>query len=182
MSTIEQYQAFAKGTAIYPEAGSGSINELMYLSLGLVGEAGEVANKVKKLYRDGDSSEKREAIGAELGDVFWYIARLYDATGCSIGEVEGYESKQPLNRVMRIAIELSMYAGLAAGEIMDTGICEDKLSTKKRIQDNLNDVLLQWLFLCEGLGLDTKKVITSNMEKLSGRKVRGTLGGSGDAR
>lgn len=52
---------------------------VLYTTLGLVGEAGEVAEKVKKLYRDDGgtiSEERRELLKKELGDVLWYIAQL----------------------------------------------------------------------------------------------------------
>jgi len=77
--TINEYMNFCRTTAIYPLANSGDVQELMYLALGLAGEAGEVANKVKKLYRDGDALHKRSAIAGEVGDVLWYLVRIIDA-------------------------------------------------------------------------------------------------------
>ena len=79
--SLNEYLDFTNGTAIYPEAGSGSNLELYYLSLGLVSEAGEVAGKVKKLIRDGKYDPA--GIVKELGDVFWYAVRLVDAVGYS---------------------------------------------------------------------------------------------------
>ena len=79
--TLDEYRDFARTTAIYPESLTGQVPELMYLSLGLAGEAGEVANNVKKLYRDGDDQARRDKLAAELGDVFWYLVRLTDALG-----------------------------------------------------------------------------------------------------
>ena len=67
--TLEDYQDFCKTTAIYP-----ANTKLMYPALGLAGEAGEVANKVKKILRDGNFN--REAIADEVGDCLWYIAAL----------------------------------------------------------------------------------------------------------
>lgn len=74
---LNDYQKQTLTTAIYKEAGTGSVQELSYLSLGLVNEAGEVAGKVKKLIRDGVFDEK--AFADELGDVFWYLVRCCDA-------------------------------------------------------------------------------------------------------
>ena len=68
------YQTAAAQTAIYPPA-----FRVVYPLLGLLGEAGEVANKVKKVFRDenGDmSDEKRRELSKELGDVLWYLAAL----------------------------------------------------------------------------------------------------------
>ena len=50
---INDYSLEAHEFAAYPEAGTGSVHEGMYLALGLVGEAGECSEKIKKLYRDG---------------------------------------------------------------------------------------------------------------------------------
>ena len=61
------YQRVAKTTAIYPRE-----HAIIYPTLGLTGEAGEVANKVKKLIRDGYENNKdyREALSKEIGDCF----------------------------------------------------------------------------------------------------------------
>ena len=80
---LNEYSNFARDTAVYPDKLTCSVNELMYLALGLAGEAGEVANKVKKLYRDSDSVEAREKIVGELGDVLWYWVRLCDSLACN---------------------------------------------------------------------------------------------------
>jgi NTP pyrophosphatase (non-canonical NTP hydrolase) len=71
---FSEYQDRAASTAIYPSRG----NNLAYVTLGLVGEAGEIANKVKKIWRDHGgviTSEMRYDIACELGDVLWYISQ-----------------------------------------------------------------------------------------------------------
>lgn len=82
--TFTDYQAISGDTAIYP--GKGTLFGLMYTGLGL-GETGEVQGKIKKLYRDGDSPDKREAIKAELGDVLWYLAQTATELGFDLGEI-----------------------------------------------------------------------------------------------
>lgn len=71
-------------------------NKLIYLTLGINGEAGEIAEKVKKLIRDcGDGSgnvpeiteEKREELKKELGDVLWYLAGIATALDLSLEDV-----------------------------------------------------------------------------------------------
>lgn len=64
------YQAEAQKTAIYPIESA-----VYYLTLGLCGEVGEVAEKVKKNIRDGKIIEYDD-IRKELGDVLWYLANL----------------------------------------------------------------------------------------------------------
>ena len=65
-----EYQREAHKTAIYPKD-----KALEYLVLGLVGEAGELANKIKKTIRDGTELGIEDAAG-ELGDVLWYLSEL----------------------------------------------------------------------------------------------------------
>ena len=79
------YQKWSLSVAIYPGAGTGNDSELSYLALGLNGEAGEVADKIKKHLRDG----KLDIGGIiyELGDVCWYVARLADSLGYSLEDI-----------------------------------------------------------------------------------------------
>jgi NTP pyrophosphatase (non-canonical NTP hydrolase) len=72
---FKEYQEKAATTAIYPNRGK----NLIYPVLGLCGESGEVAEKVKKLIRDKNSEIDQEfldAIEKEIGDVMWYIAAV----------------------------------------------------------------------------------------------------------
>ena len=83
--TIKEYSDRAIKTAIYPEE-----RAVIYPTLGLVGEAGEVAEKVKKTIRDydGDIDEERRVLMAkELGDVLWYLNALSRDLGFSLEEV-----------------------------------------------------------------------------------------------
>jgi len=80
--TAALYQQKACSTAIFPKE-----TALAYLTLGLAGEAGEIANKAKKLIRDGDNPAKRAEITKELGDVCWYIAVLAQELGVNLGRV-----------------------------------------------------------------------------------------------
>lgn len=75
--TLNQYQEAALVTAIYPAATP--VDGIMYTTLGLVGEAGEIANKVKKILRDDRgmlTPDRRNDLQSELGDVLWYVASL----------------------------------------------------------------------------------------------------------
>lgn len=72
---FKNYQRVSKLTAIYPDRGKNFI----YPTLGLVGEAGEVAEKIKKVIRDNKnilSPEVRATVAKELGDVLWYVAQV----------------------------------------------------------------------------------------------------------
>lgn len=79
---IDEYQQRANETAIYP--GKGEVMGLAYTVLGLTGEAGEVANKVKKVLRDSGgkmTDEMRTKIREELGGVYWYLAQTATELG-----------------------------------------------------------------------------------------------------
>ena len=77
--TFDEYQEVARSTAMYPED-----VKVVYPTLGLCGEAGEVAEKIKKHMRDGRSLV---GVGLELGDVLWYISALADDLGITLEEI-----------------------------------------------------------------------------------------------
>lgn len=94
--TFDKYQAFTNTTAVFPGAGGTSLAAVSYCALGLAGEAGEIANKVKKLLRDGDCPEKRAAIVHEVGDVLWYIPELLRALGNYRLQLTAWENVEKL--------------------------------------------------------------------------------------
>ena len=74
---FSNYQNQAKRTAVYPSPKS--IVGLMYVALGLNGEAGEIANDIKKTVRDDSgilTPERHAQLIDELGDVLWYVAMM----------------------------------------------------------------------------------------------------------
>ena len=83
---FEAYQLKARETALYPNFGS----NIIYPTLGLVGEAGEVAEKVKKVLRDKEGifdESSKESIKKELGDVLWYISNLCSEFNFSLDDI-----------------------------------------------------------------------------------------------
>ena len=83
---LDKYHTEARKTALYPNLGS----NIIYPTLGLVGEAGEVAEKVKKVLRDKDGifdENSKQEIKKELGDVLWYIANLCSEFKFSLNDV-----------------------------------------------------------------------------------------------
>ena len=83
--TFNEYQQAARGTAIYPQD-----MKVVYPTIGLAGETGEVAEKVKKTIRDKagsfDADTTRE-LAKELGDVLWYIAAIAGDLGLDLDDV-----------------------------------------------------------------------------------------------
>jgi len=86
--TLREYQEWTRATAVYH--GRGHAAGLHYTVLGLVGEAGELAQKVKKRLRDagGDltAPDFRRDMMLELGDCLWYVARLAEELGYGLDE------------------------------------------------------------------------------------------------
>jgi NTP pyrophosphatase (non-canonical NTP hydrolase) len=97
---FNDYQTKSRATAKYPVIGHGVI----YPTLGLVNESGEVAGKIKKVFRDKDgeiSEETREALKAELGDVLWYISQVATELDLSLDEIAESNIAKLLDRLER---------------------------------------------------------------------------------
>jgi len=97
---FEEYQKQSRKTAIYPNKG----NNFIYPVLGLVGESGEVAEKIKKVIRDYDgifNEKQRQEIKKELGDVLWYIAQIATELGLSLNEIARFNIKKLESRKKR---------------------------------------------------------------------------------
>lgn len=97
---FNQYQKESRKTAIYPKKGKNFI----YPTLGLVGESGEVAEKIKKILRDDNglvSKEKKKEIEKELGDVLWYLAQVATELNLSLESVARENLKKLKSRKKR---------------------------------------------------------------------------------
>ncbi len=98
--TFSEYQSRSAATAVYPGIGK----NLAYPTLGLAGESGEVAEKVKKVIRDqgGEvTDETRKALRKELGDVLWYVAALCRELEIDLGDVARENLEKLLSRKER---------------------------------------------------------------------------------
>ena len=96
VSDLDMYQKVALTTAIYPRE-----QAIIYPTLGLTGEAGEVANKVKKIIRDGSDSKDEKLVSeikAEIGDCLWYISVLADDIGCKLSDIANANLLKLANR------------------------------------------------------------------------------------
>jgi NTP pyrophosphatase (non-canonical NTP hydrolase) len=94
------YQSKSRKTARYPAIGHGVI----YPTLGLTNEAGEVAGKIKKIFRDKGGiigAEERAALKGELGDVLWYLAQVCTELEISLDEVAEANIEKLYSRLER---------------------------------------------------------------------------------
>lgn len=186
---FEEYAARARATAVYPEVYG---RKDVYPMLGLIGETGELAEKVKKSLRDGWSlAMTQNAVAAEAGDVLWYIAAVafeygivwapaeatfaeYDA---SIGEyLQGGGALlaiQLSSDVARLAMPLERE--LMTGELQDA-------PRKEYREVVLKEVLRTLTRLCHAYNVTLAAAAEKNLAKLDDRAKRGALHGSGDNR
>lgn len=84
--TFDEYQEVSKKTAVYDQGQQ----VLYYLGLGVTGEAGEIAEKLKKLMRNHKgqmSEEMRQDLKKEMGDVLWYLSQLSFELGFKFSDV-----------------------------------------------------------------------------------------------
>ena len=96
VSDLDMYQKVAKTTAIYPRE-----QAIIYPTLGLTGEAGEVANKIKKIIRDGSDSKDEKLVSeikSEIGDCLWYIAILANDFDIKLSDIASTNLEKLANR------------------------------------------------------------------------------------
>ncbi len=94
------YQTKSRKTAKYPVIG----HAVIYPTLGLANEAGEVAGKIKKVFRDKGGvigETEREALMSELGDVLWYLAQTCTELELSLDEVAEHNIEKLYSRLER---------------------------------------------------------------------------------
>lgn len=206
MDSFAAYAAATRSTAFYPGAegnGKHSLLALSYLGLGLAGESGEVADKVKKVIRDSNSDidfDRREGILMEVGDVLWYATRICDHLGVSVSSVvcsDHLDSFDAYQDQVNIAVAQFTHPYLA-GSVSELAYLSLLLTAKSgavsdRISESviggemvdvrlLEPVLHTLTRIVTNLGGTLSDVATRNVTKLEGRQSRGVLHGSGDKR
>lgn len=177
-----KYQAEALTTAIYPLE-----RELDYTILGLCSEVAEVAEL--GITDNGLSAfEWYVQMKSELGDVAWYVAAVADALKVPLQEVADLSSSNiaGLHESRDAMLGMVSSAGYMAGLLKkairdDAGQVSDERKYALRVE--LNRILQLLGVLAESLdGVSLAGVLQDNLNKLSDRKQRGVLGGSGNVR
>jgi NTP pyrophosphatase (non-canonical NTP hydrolase) len=182
---VKDYLAFTDTTAIYPGAGTSNNGEVAYLTLGLVGESLEFLDKVHGPGADQDVYLQL----LELGDVAWYLMRLTPMWGISHELTDqtisvNYELSGNVRdlKLHHAATALAVHTGKLA-ERSKKLLRGDDLSTKvEAIAHEVLTVVSLWTYVCRALGVTPSEALVSNVKKLSDRKERGVLKGSGDTR
>lgn len=95
---LNEYQKLAEKAAFYEK------DDVVYLALGITGEAGEVADHVKKMLRDDDgelSEGRRVILVKELGDILWYVSKMAGRLGVTLEQVAVCNIEKIEDRVQR---------------------------------------------------------------------------------
>ena len=102
---FDEYQQGTNDTAEYPDAGTGSDTALNYVIVAAAGEAGEIANKWKKVLRgDRTSTEARDSILGEVRGALWYITRICTEYGTTVAAQADQNIAELYNRKSRNVI------------------------------------------------------------------------------
>lgn len=97
---FNEYQKETRKTAVYPGLG----NNFSFPMIGLAGETGEVAEKIKKIIRDKNGivdEEARREVEKELGDVLWYLAQLATELDIALEDVVACNLEKIVSRKER---------------------------------------------------------------------------------
>lgn len=179
---LDTYQGVINDFARYP-----AVHAKRYCALGLFGEAGEIGNQVKKIWRDDDgvlTEDRKAKLRDELGDVLWYAVRFAHEHEIVVGTltlelgagVEELGLKPPTD----IFSATENLAVLAATAIISNLLDDDR---REDFHSDFATALLSTIAdVADILDTNLEDLAQANVDKLTGRVERGTLGGSGDGR
>jgi hypothetical protein len=191
-----EYIVFTRTTAIYPKE-----DEVTYLILGICSELGELEEANERI-EDKITSVRELDQGTynlllkELGDVCWYFARLVDACKLDMNVyVTSYYNNvlAPLSplaiansskkvSLVKLAPAISRLADLAKKNIRDYKGDKDVLLNNPKLDIVMQDIFNQLMVELQKLSETANTILKLNKDKLSSRKDRGVIGGSGDER
>lgn len=186
-----EYQKTARSTAIYLDAGN---NKMIYPALGIIGECGEVADKIKKLIRDANwemKPDRMTAIVKELGDCCWYLANICCDTGLDLSmmyEMRGASVTQLVRGLTlpQLIFHMNRHASSLA-EFLECWYYQYDCNLRESYRFIELPKHLSHIITCiEEIGrrydFTLEDIYTANIEKLLSRKERGILTGDGDNR
>lgn len=185
LTTFDEYELFTDSVAIYPNSNS----DLEYPMLGLNGEAGEVADKLKKVIRGDYKLEgKKVDIVLELGDVFYYFTRICKTLNVKVKSTAFFKETfhEYTSYIHETCFKLKglSYAcaklNYFAAKIGDL-IVEEEINCIA-MKNSLFDFLYYFTWCCLLLGVSLKEVINCNVSKLTHRYETDKVKGSGDHR
>jgi len=204
MIDLNKYQNLAAETAFYPGRNSNlpcnaNHGELLkctpipfpgyvYTVLGLMGEVGEMSSAISDFYNACSIPEEeyKDAVSKarlnlekEMGDVFWYLSQFCMELGIPFSQI--HIEKTYYSGSLRITEIFGEICELTKKAIRDNG---GKITptTKEKILNNLRHIFDHLMFVAKNTEIFIDTVLEKNIEKLSSRRERNALGGSGDNR
>ena len=178
---LNKYQSGAVSTAIYP-------GKLVYPTLGLCGEVGELIAYVRMEHDQCDSGNELDNIRKELGDVLWYVANIAEDMDTRLSEIMGRENFQEYSGPWDfddVISELPVHAGVVAESVKKAIRDDDGAVSYTRGKNILTALrfLVIWLErLCSNYEITLEECAQLNLDKLRSRAERGVLKGDGDNR
>ncbi len=202
---LTEYQEKARSTAIYLDIEN---SQMIYPALGIIGECGEVAEKVKKLIRDDVNnltSDRKLAIAKELGDCCWYLANICCDVDLELNmmyEMRGYST---IHKIHKLTLpQLVFYMNRHANSIAELlefwyyynkrSLCtdgENAFSTNhkslvaldiQRICPHVSHIVACIEEIAKRCDFTLEEIYVANIKKLLDRKERNVLKGEGDNR
>ena len=162
--TFNKYQRKARETAVYPEEHAES-----YTVLGLLGEAGEIAQLAKRRLRDGLVLD-RERLASEVGDCLWYFAMYLFERGCPMPENNYYMSSDFTDADFPRDVE-TLFFWIA--EMLKSAEGLEEECAQEGVLAALNTLARHTPHTLEAIA-------QANLDKLADRAARGVLRGEGD--
>lgn len=178
VKSFKEYSDAALTTRIYPNVG----NNYPYVLFGLIGETGELFEKF-------DILSDQELLIKEVGDVMWYLAGTYDEMKIDIAGAEKNINIKFSPNVKSGKQYLLNQIMVHNGKLFETvkkairdnnGVIDE--ARKEKIKNALDTLVAYVTEICHVYDVSVFEVMQANIDKLQGRKERGTLGGSGDVR
>lgn len=158
-------------------AAFGNKMENEYLALGLSGEVGEVLNKLKKIIRDDDGQLTEDAarhIALEVGDVLWYVVTIAHKEKIRLLFTQHKKENVSLQEAIKFGMEVAYQSFRTSDDLIGGRVALPPI---------------RLLVICSSLellsnfaGYTLEEVADMNIQKLTDRKNRGKIGGSGDDR
>ena len=186
-----EYQKRARSTAIYLNMKN---SKMIYPALGLIGECGEVAEKVKKLIRDDDgnmSPDRIASITKELGDCCWYLANICCDTGLDLSmmyEMRGAAITHEIRGLMfpQLVLHMNRHAASADKTLEEWyyvyGCRLNESGRFTNLPQHLSYMIACIEEIARRCGFALEDICVGYIVNLEGRKQCGNLSGDGDIR
>lgn len=184
--SLEEYRVLAMETASYEPIDGLSF---LYPAIGLIGEAGEVSDKIKKLWRDSGGQldhSSRYGLVMEIGDTFWFVCALEKEFGVKVSawvDLEG-EVESEIVHVLRINELCGKISGLITRLYHADPAQRQALAYELRSDatKHLGTIYYNLCCLAKFIEVDPEEIMAANIQKLKYRKRTGKIAGSGDYR